>query len=509
MKKVSLLVMILGCFLLTNKIKAQSVEDTLKETVSEMKERIMGLDERVTTTENDLSKLKKIKISGYVQGQFDNFENKLSYPTNSFQVRRTRIKFAYEATEGVRLVVQPELGPGGFELKDAYVTANTPELSDFDLWIGKFNRPNYEVEFSSSQREVPERSRIIRALYPGERAIGAKLEYHPASFPLKLQVAILNGNDGYTYKDALGANMNSAQAATNKDYDSFKDFMARATYSTKLSDMFGLDFGFNAYMGQVKATSTTTIKGDYTLDNNTTKIGDALKRNWLGAEFQLYVDFLGGMSIKGEYMMGQNALPGYISNATTTATVNTLNGTNDTLLTTTTNTINKTQKPNQIVKFSGGYIYLVKNIGKKNQLALRYDIYDPNTEVSGDDINAKFYNANIADVTASTSKTTGKNIVTTKNITQTNIKTNSGTGDIAYKTLTLSWNHYLNDNVRITFAYEMPVNEITNSKNLTKDAAGNLINLNDKATINGVDQYNYYNTAFSQNTFTIRIQAKF
>jgi hypothetical protein len=507
MKKFYLIITIFSC--LTINAKAQSVEDSLKEQLSEVKERINSIDERLLTTESDLSKHNKIKISGYIQGQFDYFENKLSYPNNSFQVRRTRLKVQYEATEGVRFVLQPELGPGGFELKDAYVTANSPIFKNLDLWVGKFNRPNYEVEYSSSQREVPERSRIIRALYPGERAIGAKLEYKPKLIPLKLQLAILNGNDGYTYKDALGNNLNTAQAVTNKDYDNFKDFMFRATYTTKLNEIIGLDFGFNGYLGQLKATSTSTIKGDYTLDNNTTAIGDALKRNWIGAEFQLYVDFLGGMSLKAEYMMGQNALPGYIANATTATTANTLNASNDTIITTNTNTINKTQKPNQIVKFSGGYIYLNKNIGKKNQISMRYDFYDPNTQISGDEINSKFYNANIADVTTTSSKVSGKNIIVTKNITQTNIKLNSGTGDIAYQTLTLAWNHYLNDNIRLTFAYEIPMNEKTNAKDLTKDANGNLINLNDKATVNGVDQYNYYNTVFKQNIFTIRVQAKF
>jgi hypothetical protein len=507
MKKVYLIILVLSCFAIN--AKAQSVEDTLREQITEMKDRINGIEERLMTSESDLSKHNKIKISGYIQGQFDYFENHLSYPNNSFQVRRTRLKLQYEATDGIKFVLQPELGPGGFELKDAYVTANSPILSNLDLWIGKFNRPNYEVEYSSSQREVPERSRIIKALYPGERAIGAKLEYNPKIIPLKFQFAVLNGNDGYTYKDAIGNNMNSAQAATNKDFDNFKDFMFRATYTTKLNDIIGLDFGFNGYLGQLKATSTSTIKGDYTLDNNTTAIGDVLKRNWIGAEFQLYIDFLGGMSLKGEYMMGQNALPGYIANATTTTTANSMNATNDSIITTTTNTINKTQKPNQIVKFSGGYLYLNKNIGKKNQFTLRYDFYDPNTEISGDAINSKFYNANIADVTTTKTTTTGKNIAITKTVNQTNVKMNSGTSDISYKTLTLAWNHYLNDNIRITFAYEIPMNEKTNSKDLTKDASGNLINMNDKATINGVDQFNYYNTVFKQNVFTLRLQAKF
>jgi len=489
---------------------SQSVTDTLKEKVDELKDRLNGMDERVLTNESDLSKLNKIKISGYIQAQYDYFENRLSYPSNSFQVRRTRVKFQYEPADGIKFVVQPELGPGGFELKDAYAVANAPWLKNIELWMGKFNRPNYEVEYSSSSREVPERSRIIKALYPGERAIGAKLEYSPKLIPLKVQVALLNGNDGLTFKDASGNNMNTAQNVTNKDYDNFKDLMGRITYSLNLGAGIGLDFGVNGYFGQLKATSTTTIKGDYTLDKSDVKVGDALKRNWLGAEFQLYADVLGGMSIKGEYMFGQNALPGYITSTSTTTSSTSLNATADTLTISNITTKDNSQKPNQINKFSGGYIYLVKNIGKKNQFALRYDFYDPNTQISKNDIGVKKYETALDDkkvnLTTVYSASDAQTIkVVSGDITNaTKIKAASGVSDIAYNTLTLAWNYYLNDNIRFTLAYEMPMNEKTNAV----DSKGNYL-VYDKGTVNGVTKYNYYNDVFSQNTFTLRVQAKF
>ena len=56
-----------------------------------------------------------------------------------------------------------------------------PKLPSLSLWAGQFNRPNYEVEYSSSQREVLERSRVIRTIYPGEREVGAKLEFTPVT----------------------------------------------------------------------------------------------------------------------------------------------------------------------------------------------------------------------------------------------------------------------------------------------------------------------------------------
>ena len=47
-------------------------------------------------------------------------------------------------------------------LKDAYLVLNDRWTKAFSLTAGKFNRPNYEVEYSSSQRELPERSKDNR-----------------------------------------------------------------------------------------------------------------------------------------------------------------------------------------------------------------------------------------------------------------------------------------------------------------------------------------------------------
>ena len=96
MKKVYLIILVLSCFAIN--AKAQSVEDTLREQITEMKDRINGIDERLMTSESDLSKLTKIKFSGYIQAQFDRFENRAVQPNNYFSLRRVRLKATYEAT---------------------------------------------------------------------------------------------------------------------------------------------------------------------------------------------------------------------------------------------------------------------------------------------------------------------------------------------------------------------------------------------------------------------------
>jgi hypothetical protein len=377
-------------------------------TAGEIKDRVDGIEERLSTAESDLAGLKKIKISGYIQAQFDKYEQAGANPQSTFYLRRVRLKTTYEAADGIKFVIQPDFVVNAVTLKDAYVVVNDPFFNTFQLWAGQFNRPNYEVEYSSSQREVPERSRLIRALYPGEREVGMKLEANPSSIPLKVQFALLNG-------DFTGSQ--------NKDIDNFKDIMARATYSLNMPESgLGLDFGAHAYIGNVKAISKKVRNSDYSSVDSSLNIGDGIGKTWFGGEFQLFYDLLGGMSIKGEYITGNNATAATDANSLA-----------------------------QKKDFSGYYLYLIKNIGASNQIALRYENYDPNTKLSGDDIG------------------------TVKG---------SGSSDLAYNVLTLAWHNYWDDNVRITVAYEMPMNEKTNKLSGYKDDV-------------------------KDNTLTVRIQAKF
>lgn len=361
---------------------SQISPDSLVERIDTQEGKINSLDERVLLNESDLGKLTKIKVSGYIQAQFESYQEDLvkeNDPTNTLYIRRARIKFTYEATDGVKFVLQPDLSTGNLSLKDAYAVVNIPGLKSFSLWAGQFNRPNYEVEYSSSQREVLERSRMIRTLYPGEREIGLKLEYLPLWIPLKLQLAMLNGN--FTGKEA-------------KDIDSRKDFMARATYSFQFQGAgLGIDVGAHGYYGSLIAKTKYILDYENQMDSISITPGSYLDKQWVGGEIQLFYDLLGGMSLKGEYIRGKNVFTG-----------------------------DSKSNPYKLKNFSGYYAYFIKNIGKKNQFVARYDYFDPNSKLSGDEA--------------------GK--------------------DITYSTLALAWQHYLNDNIRLTLQYEMPVNE-TNS----------------------------------------------
>lgn len=444
---------ILFLFLLMAAFQVNAQDATTNEKLSVVNDKVDGILERLANDEADLSKLTKIKISGYIQAQYQNFENPalLSKSQNYFSLRRVRVKFTYEAADGVKFVLQPDFSPGSVSLKDAYVILNDRWTKSFSLWAGKFNRPNYEVEYSSSQRELPERSAVIKALYPGERAIGAKLEFNPTSLPLHVQLALINGSEDLTISSSTGSNLNTTE---NADYDNFKDVMARVTYNLSLGNFGGLDFGAHGYFGALKSNALKTLSSDYTTLTDI-KSGDPLKRNWLGAEFQLFADVLGGLSIKGEYLAGKNATVGY---APATGVAGAANFQN---------------------KFAGYYIYFIKNLGKKNQFALRYDYYDPNTDIKGADVGVKGFTS--PDATTLKSKMSGKS-------------------DLATGTLGLAFHHYFDDNLRITFAYDIVNNEKVGTAGKVVDSY---------TTAHGVAGTMDWSNAINRNVFTLRLQAKF
>jgi phosphate-selective porin len=378
--------------------QAQKI-DSLKDVIEKHEGKLNALDERVLVNEGDLGKLNKIKVSGYIQAQWEWYDKDLEKANgynNTFYIRRARIKFTYEAADGVKFVLQPDFSTNALALKDAYAVLNIPKLKNWTLWAGQMNRTNYEVEYSSSQREVLERSRVIRAIYPGEREIGMKLEYLGTKIPLKFQLMVMNGNYnvGTTFQ---------------KDVDSHKDLMARLVYSIKIpSAGIGIDLGPNVYYGANLSKTNKYLKNsDGSLDSlkNTWTYMD---KNWVGGEIQVFADVLGGMAIKSEYMAGINSTPSAVA----------ANSTRAQLL----------ASPSLYNNFSGYYIYLIKNIGPKNQFVARYDYYDPNTKLSGDAAGNSIY----------------------------------------YKTWTLAWQYYLNDFVRISLNYEIPKNEINTSNPTNK-----------------------------------------
>ena len=444
MKKITVAFLLLGAWM-TNAQDVQEVTkrdsvkttsiDSLKEVMNNHSAKFDGYDERLSEIGGILDKLSKIKISGYIQAQYEMYDlwsadgqnhgvnvgtaTAPDYVTNSFFIRRARVKFTYEALDGVKFVLCPNFDIDRVTIKDAYVVLNDRWTNTYSLWVGQFNRPTYEIEYSSASREFAERSLMTRTLYPTERELGAKLEADfntKYNFPLKLQLAVLNGNFGE------GAASNQV-----KDVDNGKDFMARATYAVKMAEQgLGIDFGAHTYLGNTTVISQTIPPAEFSDVNNSKfapVVGDKFKKELFGGEMQVYYDFLGGMSLKSEYIRGT------YSGTTNAAQVNSL------------------FNANKVRNVEGYYISLVKNVGSKHVASARYDVFDPNTKLSGDD-------------------------VTTRD-------------DLKYNTWTFAWQYYFDENVKIMACYNMPINE--------------------KSANAGAD----YKTDKRDNTFTLRLQASF
>lgn len=444
MKKITLAFLLLGAFAVkAQETQQDTIVQSLKESIDEHSMKFAGLDERLAGIESDLGKLTKIKISGYIQAQYDmyDFQNRVSSingvnngapssltapVSNSFNLRRARVKFTYEAADGIKFVLQPDLAIDKVSLKDAYVVLNDRWTKTFSLTVGQFNRPTYEVEFSSGSREFLERTRMTSNLYPSERDLGAKLEANldtKYQIPLKLQLAIFNGNFGY------GAIANQV-----RDIDSNKDVMARAVYSFKMPNKgLGIDLGAHGFFGSTKilATPSGAFSDVDGVSTFTPTVGTALKKGWYGAEAQVYYDLLGGISLKTEYIAGTNS-----STDNTAQTAGIFN-------------------TNKVREFKGLYASLIKNVGKNHQAVVRYDEFDPNTNLAG-------------------------NNVTTA-------------ADLKYSTWTFGWQYFYDEHVKIVLGYTMPTNE-KSAIIATPDTATSIKN---------------FTHDVKDNVFSIRLQAKF
>jgi hypothetical protein len=216
------------------------------------------------------------------------------------------------------------------------------------------------------------------------------------------------------------------------------------------------------------------------------KGGAKLKREYIGLDLQATLKSdIGITSIKGEYIFGTQ--PGTASNNysptndqpivanTTDSVISKISGKSIQVLTTTTAIPSSQNYYSR--SFNGGYITFVQSILKtKHDIIVKYDWYDPNTKLAGNEIGA-------GDVYDSKLKKLTKNPTLT-----------SGT-DIKYSTIGLGWIYRWNSNVKISIYYEIVKNETTNS-------AG----LNASLGTSGVQSFA---NDQKDNVWTLRVQYKF
>jgi len=391
--------------------------------------------------QSDLLILNRLKITGYIQVQYQkadtastesfaggNFGTNID---NRFSVRRGRFKLAY-TNELSQYVLQVDVTEKGVGIKDAYASFTEPWLQTLSFTGGIFDRPfGYEISYSSSSRESPERSRIFQTLFPGEREVGAKLTVLPPKtssfYFFKLEGGMFNG---------------SGPAAV--EFDSYKDFIGRLSFfKNLLNESVGVGFGASYYSGGWRQDTKYIYKiEDSSFSKDSTKVGDKVKREYFGLDAQLSFtnNPIGITTIRGEYITGKQ--PGTASNSASP--------------------VAQPLTDAYLRNVSGGYIYFLQNIfNTRHQLVVKYDWYDPNTKVSGNEIGV-----------------TG---------------TNTGATDVKFSTLGLGWIYRWNSHVKITAYYDMVKNETSN--------APLAIAKNNTAKTWATDR--------NDNVFTLRLQYKF
>lgn len=383
-----------------------------------------------TTTETGkgiLSVYKKfdhLRFSGYIQPQFQiasekgvkSFEGGDFAPrvSNRFMLRRSRIRidfvhFDKENAAGVQFVFQFDANERNFTVRDVWGRIFENKYKLFSFTTGMFARPfGYEVNYSSSDRESPERGRMTQLLMKSERDLGAMISFdvrkekHPLKY-LKVDAGFFNGQG-----------INAAG-----DFDNTKDFIGRvALKPIKINKNIFLSAGTSILYGGVENNtkyhySTSRISGIkmQVVDSSVNNIGKVSPRRYYGADIQLkFKNKIGFTELRGEFVSGLQ-----------------------------TGTANSTETPTALLtgadgfhtrRFNGAYIYLLQNIfSLKHQLLVKYDWYDPNTKVKGNEIG-----------------------VASSNLTAANIK---------YSTLGLGYLYYITSNVKWVLYFTMPKNEKT------------------------------------------------
>lgn len=413
--------------------------------------------------------INRLKVTGYMQAQWQMADTAGiksfsggNFPTasdNRFAIRRGRIKFTYDYSLS-QFVLQLDATEKGVAIKDAYIAVMEPWAQFATLTAGVFDRPfGYEITYSSSNRETPERARAFQSLFPGERDLGAKITLQPKKGTrfdfIKLDAGLFAGN------------------GINPEFDNRKDFIGHLGIAkANKAQTFKYGFGASYYDGGVlqgtnvvyKMGSLTDGSKAFVADSTKSNKNEFAKRQYYGVDAQLSIESpLGITTLRGEYLWGKQ--PGSSDKQLNPDGTTKLDKHNDELPVTGNASLSTGTAP--VVdtynrEFSAYYFYLIQNIGKtKNQLVIKYDFLDPNTKVSGDEIKKK----------------------------NGDLKTYITSADISYRTLGIGWNYRFNSQVKFSAYYEIVKNETTG--------------------ISGALATNNFAKDLKDNVFTLRVQYKF
>lgn len=381
------------------------------------------------------TRLKNLHFSGYIQPQYQVASQQgiesysggdfAEFADNRFMLRRARLKVDYRLPlKEKRLPLalftfQIDATERDVKVRDMFVKVYEPGRQYFSLTTGLFAKPfGFEVNLSSSVRETPERGRMSQILIPSERGLGSMVSYEsPKRNKKKLQL-----------KWDAGV-FNGPGLSGPEEFDSFKDIISRLTLrpyeiakSVELSG--GLSFYYGGWrqgsgtrynMNEQNGAKTFVVTGDGE--------GSKVPRHYYGADVQLQKEHgWGKTELRGEYWRGVQP------------------GTDET----TENPGRLPLGPTYVRNFDGAFFYLLQNIiNDKWELVLKYDWYDPNTDVA--------------------QKELGKQ------------GTNLTGADVKFSTLGVGLTHYINNNLKVILYYDKVSNEKTDLPSYMADIKDNVL----------------------------------
>jgi hypothetical protein len=330
--------------------EAAPATPSLEDRLTHVEGKLEGMEESSAATNATVDALKKIKVSGYIQGRYEWKDDvapgfdATAARSSRFLVRRARLKTTYAGTMS-EYMLQIDAVPEGVTVKDAEASlvldeTVIPSSSPWELrfTVGQFKAPfGYEVVQSSGDREMPERSLMVRTFFPGERDRGVRLGFKYGM--LRFAAALINGNV-FPALSPLNANPINGPI----DPSSYKDFLGRVG-----ADLGFLVVGASGYFGHTIASKAAA--------GMTPASYARFSRVRLGGDAQAYIDIpsVGGMVLRGEVIYGKEKNLAYAGAAADSC---------------------------KDVKSLGWYATLVQNVGDYVGVVFRVDQFDKNSGVA-------------------------------------------------------------------------------------------------------------------------------
>jgi len=311
----------------------QQMVDELKQ----IRERLNALEEKVSgnqkATDRAIQAVSRVRWGGYLQYQYQDTDRLGFSQFDAFRFRRVRIGLEADVSPRLAGRVSFDLATGTNQtqeqLRDAWIVYDVSggaKLGRDRAYFGQMALPlGYELERSSADRELPERSQYNQILFPTERSRGVKIrrEGRDGLF----QAAVMNA---LTINDPEQANL--APGPGNKLAG-----MAQARYVKGNTSVGASYFGGD--------------RPDYAAGG---AVSPEVKRQFAYLDFEQRAFLLPRLTIRGELMRGNDRLP------SATAAVD------------------KVDRPMAGYHLMGAY-----QLSSLDRLAFRWEHFDPNLDAGG------------------------------------------------------------------------------------------------------------------------------